>query len=168
MNTAPPEPPAASAIYGTYLKDQLATQDARKTSFETRGLAVITTSGTLVTLLFALAALSTKREATFVLPDAAQSWLVNGALPLFFLAAVAALVTNAPLVYQAADPDDIESLLGASGTAEEAERDVAYARVAELRSAKQKNGVKGWVLVFAMFCEVLAVGCVAIGVSHII
>jgi hypothetical protein len=40
-----------------YLKDELARQDARQSSFEQRGIAVVTTAGTLVTLLFGLAAL---------------------------------------------------------------------------------------------------------------
>ncbi|HEX8117309.1 MAG TPA: hypothetical protein VF521_08555, partial [Pyrinomonadaceae bacterium] len=47
------------AAYGDFIKDELEAQDKRKASFEQRGLAVITTSGALVTLLFALAALST-------------------------------------------------------------------------------------------------------------
>ena len=167
MSTAPEE--SGLATYGAFLKDEIAAQDARKTSFEARGLAVITTSGTLVTLLFALAALSTKRQATFVLPASAQGWLED-ALALFFFAALLALATNVPLRYEAAKPDDIEKLLAEepASAKEAAERDVAYARVSQLRSAKYKNSAKGWLLVFAMFFEVLAIGCVARAVSYII
>ena len=45
------------AIYSDYIKEQLDAQEARKISLEQRGLAVITTSGVLVTLLFGLTAL---------------------------------------------------------------------------------------------------------------
>src|SRR6266540_1704964 len=47
---------AGYVAYGDFVKDELDAQDKRKSSFEQRGLAVITTSGALVTLLFALAA----------------------------------------------------------------------------------------------------------------
>src|SRR5215212_326740 len=81
----PHEPAPGFRAYGEFVKDELAAQDQRKASFEQRGLAVITTSGTLVTLLFALSALATKDSQTFALPDAARRWL-NGALVFFFLA----------------------------------------------------------------------------------
>lgn len=82
---------SGTSDYGDFIKDELDVQDQRKASFEQRGLAVITTSGVLVTLLFALAALSTKRATTFVLPHAARTWLFV-ALVLFFLSALAALL----------------------------------------------------------------------------
>src|SRR5204863_5652630 len=65
------EEPGSSVLLD-YLNDQLARQDARKVSLEQRALAVITTSGALVTLLFGLAALSSKRAATFTLPGSAS------------------------------------------------------------------------------------------------
>ena len=53
-------------MYGQFIKEELAAQDARKV-LEQRAVAVITTSGTLATLLLGLAALSTKASSTFVL-----------------------------------------------------------------------------------------------------
>lgn len=102
------EPSSGFQTYGEFAKDELAAQDQRKASFEQRGLAVITTSGALVTLLFALAALSTKESQTFVLPDRARGWL-EAALVSFFFAAVAALITNVPLGYEAVEADEIKS-----------------------------------------------------------
>ena len=49
--------PRGRAIYADYIKEQQEAQEARKVSLEQRGLAVITTSGALVTLLFGLTAL---------------------------------------------------------------------------------------------------------------
>jgi hypothetical protein len=181
MTTDPP----ASGIdaYGELLKDELDTQDRRKASFEQRGLAVITTSGVLVTLLFALAALSTKQAQTFVLPDTARDWLL-AALVTFVLAAVAAVITNIPLSYQAVDAAEIRGRLRgapirvrtAGGrlldppvrSADAAAKDIALTRVKALASAKTKNTFKGYVLLAAMALEVMAVGCVAKAVSFII
>src|SRR4051794_38201016 len=97
-------------VYGEFIKDELDVQDKRKASFEQRGLAVITTSGTLVTLLFALAALSTKEADTFSLPHGAKVWLLI-ALGFFFVSALFALLTNAPLVYQAVTAEKIRERL---------------------------------------------------------
>lgn len=51
-----------SSIYAAYVNEQLAAQDSRKTSIEQRGIAVITTSGTLVSLLFGLVAVLTAAD----------------------------------------------------------------------------------------------------------
>lgn len=61
VKTAEPAPPVSqgTSVYSDFLAGELAAQDARKASFEQRGIAVVTTAGTLVTLLFGLAALST-------------------------------------------------------------------------------------------------------------
>jgi hypothetical protein len=153
--------------YGEFVKEELAVQDARKASFEQRGLAVITTSGVLVTLLFALAALSTKRSQTFVLPSSARTWL-EIALVLFFLSAVTALVTNAPLIYQAVKVEDIRSRLKDPRSKGEATKDIAFTRLSALESAKKVNSIKGWTLAAAMTLEALAVGCVAAAISIIL
>jgi uncharacterized membrane protein len=96
-----PEAPATatdpgSSVLAACVQEQLARQDARKTSLEQRGITVITTAGALVTLLFGLAAFTTKRSQTFALPGGA-SYLLVAALVLFFGAALAAILTNVPL-----------------------------------------------------------------------
>lgn len=153
------------ASYGVFIKDELDVQDKRKASFEQRGLAVITTSGTLVTLLFALAALSTKEAATFTLPGAAVTWL-SVALVLFFVSALAALLSNAPFVYQAVPASSIKERLRERPVrdAAAAAKDIAFSRLDALESAKRLNGIKGLALTAAMSFEALAVGCVAVAV----
>ena len=155
--------------YAAFIKDELDVQDKRKASFEQRGLAVITTSGALVTLLFALAALSTKQAATFVLPGTAKVWL-SVALALFFVSALAALLTNAPFIYQAVPARKIRERLREKPPrdADAAARDVAFTRLAMLESAKRINSIKGYALAFAMAFEALAVGCVAVAIWYIL
>jgi len=165
--TADAEP--GYAVYGEFVKDELEAQDKRKASFEQRGLAVIPTSGTLVTLLFALATLSTKQAATFTLPNAARTWL-SVALVLFFASALGALLANAPFIYQAVEAEDVRKRLRKKPPrdAAAAEKDVAFTRADALESAKKWNGVKGWALAAAMLLEALAVGCVGAAISIIL
>jgi MFS family permease len=158
------------AVYAEYVEAELEAQDKRKSSFEQRGLAVITTSGTLVTLLFALAALSTKQADTFTLPGAAKAWLA-AALVLLFLSALCALATNAPLPYDALIATDVRKRMDDPRFAKDykkATRDVALTRLKELKSAKRLNGIKGWLLAAAMGCQALGIGCVGVAVLIII
>jgi hypothetical protein len=157
-------------VYAAYIKDELEVQEKRKASFEQRGLAVITTSGTLVTLLFALAALSTKEADTFSLPAAAEV-LLAAALICFFLSAFAALATNAPLRYDALVASKVRERLrdeSFTQTAAAATRDVAFTRLKELESAKDLNGLKGKWLTAAMAWEALGVGLVGAAILIVI
>ena len=157
------------AVYGDFIKEELEAQDKRKASFEQRGLAVITTSGALVTLLFALAALSTKAAATFTISTPAKTWL-SSALVLFVASALAALLSNAPFIYQAVPVEKIRERLREQPPrdAAAAVKDVAFSRLDALESAKRKNGIKGWAVAAAMTLEALATGCVAIAIWHIL
>jgi hypothetical protein len=157
------------AVYGAFLDAELKAQDARKASFEQRGLAVVTTSGVLVTLLFALAGLSTEAKQTFALPQNARAWLA-AALVAFILAAAAALATNLPLSYQAVEADDVKGRLKESPvrSGPMVEKDVALTRVKALASAKRKNGFKGWLLFAAILLEVVAVTLLGVAVWIVI
>jgi len=152
------------SVLDAFIKDALTAQDQRKASFEQRGLAVITTSGALATLLLALAALSTTKQTTLVLPGSAKPWLI-AALILFFVSAVAALGTNVPLRYQTATPSEIKKQLDANLTTAAAVEVVAYTHYKELKSARCKNSIKGWLLVAALAAEAAAVGCIAFAVG---
>jgi hypothetical protein len=120
-------------------------------------------------LLFALAALSTRQAATFTLPHGARTWLLVG-LGLFFASALAALVTNAPLVYQVVPVAKVQDRLGRDTppTADRAAKAIALTRLEALASAKKQNSIKGLALAIALALEALAVGCVAIAVATIL
>ena len=157
--------PDGVAEYGSFLREQLAAEDSRKTSLEQRGLAVITTSGALVTLLFALAALSTKKEPTFELTGGAEMAL-GISLAFFVGAAICALVTNVPLPYHQVKPAQVEGRLDEDPVRSEhdALRDIAKTRATELKSARRMNGIKANLLLVAMALEVAAVVAVAVAV----
>ena len=128
-------------------------------------MAVITTSGALATLLLGFAALSAKGTG-FTLSGASK-WLVVAALVLFTVSAAFALATNWPLVYQAVTISEMRARLDENPRrdADAAAEDVAYSRLAELGSAKQKNTLKGTLLIWALSFEVAAVACVGVAVG---
>jgi hypothetical protein len=163
-------PPAAGAgVYAEYLKEQLTAEDARKASLEQRGLAVITTSGALVTLLFGLVALSTKARQTFELEDEPK-YLLAVAVGVFLLAALCALATNMPVTYARVSPDAIRGKLKEDPVPGEdaARREIALTSVKVLRSAKRRNQAKARLLFAGLILEVAAVALVAAAMVWVI
>jgi uncharacterized membrane protein len=158
-------PTTAAAVYGEYLRDEVAGQEARKSSFEQRGITVVTTAGTLVTLLFGLAALST--TTTKNLGAAERAWLA-GALGCFVIAAAFALATNFPRKYSGPEASDIETHLEADEEVETAQQVVALTRVELLTVAQAKNTGKGTLLFWALAFELVAVLCVGIAIVEVI
>jgi hypothetical protein len=166
-----PEPVEADGrgIYADYIKEQLDAQEARKVSIEQRGLAVITTSGVLVTLLFGLTALSVRGGNEFVIPDGATAFLI-AALILFVLAALSAIATNLPRSYEG---PTVAGLRGAvtdrwGDTEAVASEMVSLTRLKALESAKTNNDRKGLALVAAMVCEIAAVALVGAAVGVVL
>jgi nitrate reductase NapE component len=157
------------ALYAEYIKEQLNAQEARKVSLEQRGLAVISTSGVLVTLLFGLTALSVRRESTFVVPDTAAAFLV-AALVFFVLAALSAIITNLPLSYEGVTVDALRQAVRARWEDSEATASemVALTRLKVLASAKANNELKGKALVAGMSFEIIAVALVGAAVGFVL
>jgi hypothetical protein len=158
------------AAYEELLEQELEDQTARKASLEQRGLAVITTAGAVVTLLFGLGALATKAHSTFSLPADARLPLA-AALAVFFLAALFALATNLPMHYETVTSEAIDARLRRNLEADDVastRRRLALTRVKELRDAKTKNTRKARLLFAAMCCEVVGVALVAMAVWIIV
>jgi hypothetical protein len=165
-----PDPPSdGSEVYGAYVKEELDRQQARKASFESRGLSVITTSGTLVTLLFGLAALSTKQAATFALPGSSKAFLVT-ALPFFVLAIAAGLGANVPWVYRNVTPAGLRATVDDKwgDTPSVARKRVARTQIDVLEDARKVNGVKAWIVFGAIACELVALVLVGIAVGIVV
>lgn len=134
-------PPRGSALYAEYIAEQVKREDERKASLETRGIAVVTTSGALATLLLGFATFTKSPRGQFVLPDASHEW-VKRALILFTAAAVGAIVTNFPFRYRAAGLKGLRALRDKSwnDSIDTAEDAIAANRLNVLASAKLWNG----------------------------
>ncbi|TFV53160.1 hypothetical protein [Blastococcus sp. TF02A-35] len=154
--------------YAEYFSGLSQAQEARKASLEQRGLAVITTSGALATLLFGLTALVSGAEG-FDLPRQAGGPL-GVALVAFAVAALLALLTNVPLPYANAalgDTADELRVLWSKGR-EHALKLITGTRVKMLKRARAMNDVKAWLLIAAMLAEVIGVGAVAVAVGEVL
>lgn len=165
-----PEPTAsAGEHYSRLISEQLDNERAIKASLEQRGIAVVATAGTLVTLLFALGALVT-RSQTFEPPAASVVFLLL-ALLAFLAASVAAIATNRVRTYEEVKIGALRVLLDENLWAAESsigERRAAEVRVAILAIARNQNAKKAKSLKWAMRSEVTAVGLVAIAVAAIL
>src|ERR1700761_1725868 len=95
-------PDTGPDIYGDYIKSLVDAEIGRKTSLEQRGAGVVTTSGTLVTLLFALIGVITAAK-NFSLPTPAHGYL-GAAVILFAIAVGVGLTANLPFFYRQAQP----------------------------------------------------------------
>ena len=157
-----------AAVYAAYVATQVANQEARKYSFEQRGLAVITTSGVLVSVLFGLSATLTSATG-YQLPHASRGWIL-GALICFVGAAVAAILTNVPLKYSGVTVDALKKTIEErwQDSAAEAQREVALTQVKVIRRAKERNRLKGWALIAAISAEIAALFCLAVAVGVIL
>jgi hypothetical protein len=162
------EPDLSISVYGDFIKEQIDAEVVSRSSLEQRGLAVITTSGALVTLLFGLVAVLTKAN-TFVLPASSRSWL-KWAMLFFVLGAVCGIITNFPLLRRGARPNDLGKVIADNWADPPSmgQRAVAQARIDILRNAILLNLIKGSALLAAMIAEVIAVLFVALAVSKIL
>ncbi|GAB3062475.1 hypothetical protein GCM10027053_26170 [Intrasporangium mesophilum] len=88
------EPKGPGAEYSAFLKDLVDAEEKRSTGMETRGIAVITTSGALVTLLLGLSTLVTRVQSA-VLPTFSL-WAAALAGVGFVASAICAALANSP------------------------------------------------------------------------
>lgn len=165
------QPTIVSATERTFkvLEDQLAEERTTKMRLEDRAQSVITSSGTLTTLLFALAALVTQVEG-FTLA-AGATWLLLAAVIAFLVAIAAALIASGPGTYQ----EVTEASLGAMAKADalgapetDAAPSIANALVEIIKGARAGNKSKAESLRVAVVAELIAGVFVAIAVAVVL
>lgn len=132
-------------------------------------MAVIGSSGALVGLLFALAAVVTGTEE-FSLSTASRALLVV-ALGAFLVASVLGIAVNWIRDYESILTSELARLLDPrlwSGRATVASRRVGEAKVVILKRAREHNDRKATLLRLAMVAEVAAIAVVATAVLLIL
>ncbi|BCB76954.1 hypothetical protein GCM10022251_76020 [Phytohabitans flavus] len=159
----------AGSAYAGLISDQLAEERSRKASLEARGVSVITTSGVLVTVLFALSA-GLRSVGDARLPGVARVTLLL-ALVTFVLAALFGLATNLPLRYKEPTPEGLAQLVDREYWAAPAvigELRVAESKVRVLAAARAANRIKVTLLLVGAFLELLAVAFLAVAVANVL
>ncbi|GAB2995694.1 hypothetical protein LWP59_24840 [Amycolatopsis acidiphila] len=155
----------AGPEFAAFVREQLEVEEKRRASLETRSLAVITTSGTLVTLVLGLAALVTQRK-DFTFPHAASPWLL-ASLVIFVLATVFAIVANSPRRHHLLDTTTFEEIIRRrwSTSADDAVKTLAVTRLRDLERVQRVNNVKGWLLLAAVAAQGCATASLAVTVG---
>jgi len=151
-------------IYADFLKSLVDAEASRKVSLEQRGIAVITTSGILVTLLYGLATIITSSKS-LRLPLGSIDWLIASSL-MFVLAAVAGIVVNLPLYYGQAELTEEDLQRAWDDTAPDAQAAVTSVRIKRLRAAQRANNIKAWILTASVTFEVGAIALLCFTFSY--
>jgi hypothetical protein len=159
--------------YAALVKEQLDGAYTKQSSFEQRGIAVVTTSGTLASLLFGLVAAITARSG-FSFSGLAQA-VILAALASFLLAAVLGLGVNSPQLRRTVvglDPTNFrQQVLNTAsweGSAVEGSLAVTDVRLQMLNDARVGNGIRSRLLAAAFGFEGLAAVLLAIAVADIL
>ncbi|GLY70698.1 hypothetical protein [Amycolatopsis taiwanensis] len=146
--------------YHALLTDQLADERAKKNSLEQRGIAVITTSGTLVTITLGFVALATRAQ-TYVLGATVVVLLVVALVGLVLAAAIG-LIVNLPARLPVVDAGEL--------TAENGDDDLETVRAEHevlahlLTGLRQVNRSRARILFAALLVEVTALAVMAVAV----
>jgi hypothetical protein len=155
-------------VFADYVKEQLELEDKRRTSLESRGVGVVTVSGTLVTLLFGISAVVT-RAADFA-PSAGAKERLSWALIAFAASSVIAIGTTVPIAITAVDAGQLMTEIRTrwGGTVDAALKATTATRVADLASLQRANSVKSLLLLAAVTVQVAAVLLLAWAVTALL
>jgi len=156
---------SAGGIYTALVVTRLAEEDKRGSSLQARGVAVVTTSGTLVTLLVALTQFRVGGKVLPNLPTASR-WLFAIAITAFVAAAVGGLLANFPRALVRPRLSNLVDLIESQWTTPPAaaEKPVALARARQLQELETANDKVAWAVFAGLIAEVLAVALAAAAV----
>jgi hypothetical protein len=141
------------------ITEQFELDQARKQSFEQRGLALVTTSGGFVTILFGLITIASRTGAGFVVPHSARV-LVIAALALLFGAALCGIGAAFPLRFIVPEIPYLRGLLADeiwTGSGIKTSQRIAEGKLKMLKRSRKRTRFKGWALILGLLAEVAAV-----------
>lgn len=158
-----------SEIFAAVIDHELERERERTTSLEQRGMAVVTSSGVLVTLVFGFGTLIRGQGGPH-LPLVARV-LVALALGTFIVAAVMSLFTNRPRSYRPLGVrPDLQRMVGDlwSISADSARHSIAEFRVGEVDRWRDNNKIKAADLQRAIAMECCGIGLLAASIVVIL
>jgi MFS-type transporter involved in bile tolerance (Atg22 family) len=148
----------AGSVYDSLLKDLVESEDARRTSLQSRASTVVSVSATLVTLLSALAAATRGSRQPSLSPSVRV--FVIAAIAAFLVAGICAVLTYAPRSFV---PYDVEALKARltehwRDPMDEALGQAVAERLQQLQDLQDGNNKRGAFLVAAVAAQVAAAG----------
>jgi hypothetical protein len=159
----------AGLVIAELIAKELDSEQSATGSIQARGLAVISSSGTLVTLLFGLSVLATKAEH-FKLPASIKPPLYVAAI-LLVLAAVAGIATNAPRSNELTALSRLSPLLEFpfwQYPAASAVQEVARTRLRVAQAARKSNRLRARFLLGGILLEISGIASVTWAVIALI
>jgi hypothetical protein len=157
--------PGAGDIFAAAIEAELQQERNRKASLEQRALAIITSSGILVSLLFAFGT-AFQRVAE---PPLVARTLIGVALAAFVAAVLMSLLANRPVDYRPLGvKNDLERMVNTElwfSTADSARRSISEYRVSEVDTWRNNNKVKAAHLQYAIAAESVGIGLLAASVA---
>jgi hypothetical protein len=153
---APSLVPEQGLVYYSFIQASIKEERDRRSAQESRATGVVTSSGALVTLVFALVAVVLGKDYKFA---SGATWLVIAALGLFALASLFALLAGLLLKYEVPDKRTLEATLGSHWTDTEASARLACAWMSldTLLTLRSGNNRKSWWLDWALRMQLSAV-----------
>jgi hypothetical protein len=145
------------------LNDEWARETSRKDSLEKRGITVITTSGVLVTLVFAFTGAVAKGHnlGNFTL---AEKIAIAIALLCFVISAAFGIATNTPRNYAGVNYSDLKNMTAEATVTEQMWIDLVDA----LETSRCRNETKAVALSRSILFQTIAIFVVAVTVMIVI
>jgi hypothetical protein len=153
----------AGDVYAQVIDELLKFERDRKAVLEQKALAVITSSGVLVTLLFGFISI-VKTQGAPTVPMLARLFLV-GALIVLLISALLGLRINSPVDYSPLGvKNDLHPMVEEhwNGTENDARQSVAEFRVEEIDRWRTENGRKAHLLQRAFLAQSCGVALLAL------
>jgi hypothetical protein len=158
------EPDKRGDAYSAFIKDQLDAEYDRRAVLDARGVAVVTTSGVLITLVIAAAGFLLGKN---YLPTTPGRWLFAVGLILFVGAALFGLWANALRSYDVAKRARLEEMTTNahwSDSEQEARRNIAASNTVTVKSLREGNDSKATILTVGLTLQLAALLCLAVAV----
>lgn len=157
----------AGAEFSAFIEKELEAERARRAALDARGVGVLTTSGTLVTIIFALGALVTSVDGFE--PTTMTVWMLAAALAAFVVAAFCGLLANRLRKYEVTQPAQLHEWRDRDGawndTADKARRVLAKANILTIASLRQGNNSKAQLVEAALWAQLAAVVLLSLAIA---
>lgn len=153
------------ATYSAFTKKQLDAEYDRRASLDARGVALVTTSGVLATIVFAAAGFALGKD---YVPSVLGRGLIVSGLILFCGAALFGLLASALRSYDVAKRLHLEEMTRNShwsDTEEEARRNTAAINTVTVTTLRKGNEEKATRLVIGLVFQLVAIGCLVAAVA---
>lgn len=161
------KPSAAGQVYEKLVGLLLASEEDRRKRVEGRGATILTTSTTMLTIIFGLIVFVSGRDYTF--KSQCALWFLTLALAAFVVSAVIAIFIQAfRFQYSVLSTATLESLVKDANwdrTEDDARQMWIESQVETIKTLRRSNKTKSDLAVWSLGLEVLAIALLALSVG---